>query len=84
MQTVANHTEVIILQHPKEATHAKNTVRLLSLALKTFTLYTGKSGADFTALRKQLSESTKRTAVLYPSPESIELPVLQGKDDQRI
>ena len=74
VQSVANHTEVIILQHPKESVHAKNTVRLLSLSLANITTWVGKTAADFIELQHYLAITPAKTAVIYPSEYSVELP----------
>ncbi|OUX90254.1 MAG: hypothetical protein CBB95_04830 [Alteromonas sp. TMED35] len=73
VQPVTNYTEVIILQHPKESLHAKNTVRLLSLTLSNITVLTGKLAVDFTELDQYLAVDPKPTAVFYPAEQSTEL-----------
>ena len=73
VQPVTNYTEVIILQHPKESLHAKNTVRLLSLALSNITVVTGKLAGDFTELEQYLAANPAPTAVFYPADHSTEL-----------
>ena len=70
---IANYTEVIIMQHPKESLHAKNTVRLLSLALSNITVVTGKLAGDFTELEQYLAANPAPTAVFYPAEHSTEL-----------
>lgn len=71
--SVFNTIEVIVLQHPKEVGHAKNTVRLLQLSLQRMQCYPGKSAEDFITLTEQLKLSKDTTAVLYPVPEAAEL-----------
>lgn len=73
IKPVHNQTEVVVLQHSKEAVHAKNTVKLLQLSLQNIHCYTGKVAEDFKSLREALSECDDATVVLYPSPESTEL-----------
>lgn len=70
---VANYTEVIIMQHPKESVHAKNTVRLLSLSLANVTVLSGKQASDFSELEQYLAANPKPTAVFYPAEQSSEL-----------
>ncbi|WP_181405119.1 tRNA-uridine aminocarboxypropyltransferase [Aestuariibacter sp. GS-14] len=70
---VFNRTRVIVLQHPAETKHAKNTVRLLQLALQNVDCYTGKTAEDFAPLAKQLTTDSATTVVLYPVQEAIEL-----------
>lgn len=74
IDTVHNKTEVIILQHPSEATHAKNTVKLLQLSLANISVFTGKNANDFIELVNYLASKPLNTAVLYPSEHSKELP----------
>lgn len=78
---VFNSIEVIVLQHPKEVGHAKNTVRLLQLSLQHIQCYPGKSAEDFIALQEQLKLSKGTTAVLYPAPEAVELTVTTCESD---
>ena len=68
--SVKNRTEIIILQHPKEACHAKNTVKLLNLSLTNIAIFVGKTAQDFALLRHKLSTTPAATAVFYPSPDS--------------
>ncbi|OFI32902.1 tRNA-uridine aminocarboxypropyltransferase [Alteromonas lipolytica] len=84
VQPVSNLTEVIVLQHPKESLHAKNTVRLLQLALTKISTYVGKSADDFSPLRHKLSTDPKPTAVFYPSPDSSAISAVTSRDTTRI
>ncbi|QDE29731.1 tRNA-uridine aminocarboxypropyltransferase [Shewanella polaris] len=63
-------TEVVVLQHPSEVKHAKNTVRLLALALPQIRIVVGESPADFVDLRRYLEEQTKPVYVVYPNEHS--------------
>ncbi|NVK56950.1 MAG: DTW domain-containing protein [Alteromonadaceae bacterium] len=65
-----NQTEIIILQHPREASHAKNTVRLLAGSLAKIEICVGKSAIDFSSLREYLRSQPLNTVVIYPSPSS--------------
>lgn len=60
VQPVAHATEVLILQHPLEVHHAKNTARLLHLSLARSQLMVGEV-FDPTALA-----SPRFTVLLYP------------------
>ncbi|MDO9158529.1 MAG: DTW domain-containing protein, partial [Burkholderiaceae bacterium] len=46
VRPVAHRTEVLILQHPQEAHHAKNTARLLHLSLSRSHLLVGECWAE--------------------------------------
>ncbi len=48
---------IVILQHPTEAKHAKNTVRLLALGLNNVRALQGETAADFTELTKSVARS---------------------------
>lgn len=80
VKPVNNRIEVIILQHPKESVHAKNTVRLLNLALANITIQVGKTAADFARLAENLARSPVETAVFYPAEQSVELHSRPGND----
>lgn len=61
---VAHATEVLILQHPLEEHHAKNSARLLHLSLSRSRILVGEA-FDEPALRAALQEP-KHTVLLYP------------------
>tara|TARA_Y100000766_G_C18837647_1_gene571300 strand:+ start:444 stop:1025 length:582 start_codon:yes stop_codon:yes gene_type:complete len=84
VQPVTNDTEIIILQHPKESLHAKNTVRLLSLSLANITVLTGKQAADFSQLEQSLAANPATTGVFYPSEKSTELSAVTVTSSARI
>lgn len=85
-------TEVLILQHPLEVSHAKNSARLLHLSLANSQMLTGES-FDESTLRTAMQEP-KYTVLLYPhtaqypapepdtvalqSPSNLRLIVLDG------
>jgi len=58
---------VLILQHPLEARHAKNSARLLHLSLPGSRMVVGEA-SDEAALRALMSEP-KTTVLLYPPTE---------------
>lgn len=61
---------IYILQHPKEAQHAKNTVRLLSLCLEHIEIFIGEHPDDFAALRSQVEQQPQTFQVFYPHQNS--------------
>lgn len=65
---VETRTEVLILQHPMEANHAKNTARLLHLSLPGSRLLIGES-LDEDMLRAMVAPP-KYTMLLYPATDS--------------
>lgn len=64
-------TELVVLQHPSEVTHKKNTVRLLSLVLPQTRVYVGGIAADFTELRQYLATCGKPVYLIYPCESSL-------------
>ncbi len=68
IRPLAHATEVLILQHPLEAKHAKNSAHLLHLSLAHSTLLEGEV-FDAQRLRQALA-APKYTVLLYPASES--------------
>lgn len=65
---VESPVEIVILQHSKEAAHAKNTVKLITLCLSNTKVIVGKSAADFAVIRQQLA--SRQSALIYPTDTS--------------
>jgi DTW domain-containing protein YfiP len=61
---------IIILQHPKEAKHAKNTVKLLTLGLKKITILQGERSEDWTQLAKNVAKTPQNYCLFYPHEQS--------------
>lgn len=72
VQSVATETQLIVLQHPSEVQHSKNTVRLLPLTLATVQVVIGETPEDFQSIRTQLEQATRPVYLLYPSEHSVE------------
>lgn len=73
---VAHQAEVLILQHPLEVDHAKNTGRLLHLSLPRSRMLVGEV-FDEAQLRAALGESPAYTVLLYPpAPQDEAAPAL--------
>lgn len=62
---VAHEAEVLVLQHPLEAGHAKNTARLLHLSLPRSRLLVGEAFEE-AQLRAAMEETPAYTVLLYP------------------
>ncbi|NMH60649.1 DTW domain-containing protein [Alteromonas sp. MYP5] len=62
---------VIVLQHKKESSHAKNTVRLVKLAIPTTQVYVGKAAEDFVSVKDNVLAG--QCGVVYPSAQSTPL-----------
>ncbi|NVJ62054.1 MAG: DTW domain-containing protein [Gammaproteobacteria bacterium] len=55
----------IILQHPTESNHSKNTARLINLVISNSNIYVGETADDFSEVIDKLN--SKRVLLLYPS-----------------
>ncbi|MEE4245847.1 MAG: tRNA-uridine aminocarboxypropyltransferase [Kangiellaceae bacterium] len=73
VERLDNQTLVTLLQHPKEATHAKNTGRLLPLVLNNLIIAVGETPDDFSEVSQR---TTHQRLVLFPNPASEELSAL--------
>ena len=67
--TIANRTDVLILQHVKERFHAFNTARIVKRALKNCSLFVDQT----TKLASKDLPLRERAAVLYPGADSVPL-----------
>ncbi|GGD71665.1 DTW domain-containing protein [Lacimicrobium alkaliphilum] len=67
---IENRTRILILRHPSEEKHAKNTVPLLQLSLKNIGVYSGETPADFLEPRRWCNDNKQDIAVLYPNRKS--------------
>lgn len=63
-------TEVIVMQHPSEVNHAKNTVKLLTLALPQTQVFVGEKTEDFAELISYLASQSKPIYLVYPCETS--------------
>ncbi|GAC17023.1 tRNA-uridine aminocarboxypropyltransferase [Paraglaciecola arctica] len=68
---ITSPLNIIILQHPKEAKHAKNTVKLLTLGLKNISVLQGETPADWEELAKMVTEKPQNYCLFYPHQQSI-------------
>lgn len=64
-------TKIIILQHPSESGHAKNTARLVPLVIPSAEIIIGENPDDFLTFSRQC-ELNNNVAVFYPAPKSVE------------
>ena len=70
---ILSANQVYVLQHPHEAVHAKNSVRLLRRVLPETIVVTGETEADFAQVRHELENSVQPTLLLYPFEHSVSL-----------
>jgi len=87
IRPVAHEAGVLILQHPMEAGHAKNTGRLLQLSLPRSRMLMGETFEE-AGLRAALAETPAYTVLLYPpTPQDDDTPALdleRLKDPPRV
>lgn len=70
LQPLSARQNIIILQHPGEVKHAKNTTRLISLCMPDVTVLRGEGPDRFSELIKQSSNTPDDYALIYPSASS--------------
>ncbi|MGI2135880.1 Uncharacterized conserved protein [Shewanella baltica] len=71
VQPISPMTQLVVLQHPSEVEHKKNSVRVLSLVVAETQVYVGESEADFNGLREHLAACNKPIYLVYPSEQSV-------------
>jgi DTW domain-containing protein YfiP len=65
--------KIIVLQHPAESKHAKNSLRLLPLCLANLHIVIGESPTDFLQIAKACHLAPADFALFYPSDHSKDL-----------
>ena len=73
----AHHTEVLVLQHPQEQRHAKNSVALLRLSLAHCEVVVGERFAPG-VLQALLQRPGRDTRLLYPDASAAPAPNTSG------
>ncbi|MCL1090610.1 DTW domain-containing protein [Shewanella profunda] len=71
IQPIFPSTQLVVLQHPSEVEHKKNSVRVLSLAVPETQIYVGEDENDFSELRNDLAKYDKPIYLVYPSDNSV-------------
>jgi len=71
VSSIKMSTEVVVMQHPSEVNHAKNTVRLMQLVIPQMQVFIGETSEDFIELQAYLAQATKPIYVVYPSDNSV-------------
>lgn len=74
----AHRTEVLVLQHPQERRHPKNSVALLRLSLAHCEVVVGERFAP-EALQALLKRPGRETCLLYPDVPAAAAPSLPGE-----
>jgi DTW domain-containing protein YfiP len=70
---ITSPLNIIILQHPKETKHAKNTVKLLTLGLKNITILKGERPEDWAELAQKVAKQPQSYCLFYPHEQSSSL-----------
>ena len=71
VKPITTPLNIIILQHPKEAKHAKNTVKLLALGLKNITVLHGETHHDWNKFAQMVTNQPQSYSLFYPHDQSI-------------
>lgn len=71
VQPIKPRTQLLVLQHPSEVEHKKNSVRVLSLVMPDTQVFVGEAETDFALLRAQLSRCQRPIYLVYPSEQSV-------------
>lgn len=70
IKVINSPVKIVILQHPKEANHAKNTVKLLQLGLTNLEIIQGENASDFKVFANTVSACPEKYVLCYPHSES--------------
>ncbi|ABG42791.1 DTW domain containing protein [Paraglaciecola sp. T6c] len=76
---VISSQRIIILQHPSEAQHAKNSAKLVKLCIPESEIWLGESAEDFSHLQRGIKTRGGKVAVVYPNDDSVALESLTKK-----
>jgi len=74
---------IIILQHPKEAKHAKNTVKLLTLGLKKITVLQGEGPEHWTELAEKVTKQPQNFSLIYPHQQSLPIESISSLEQKQ-
>lgn len=82
IRTTKTTLDVVIIQHPKEALHAKNTAKLVALSIPSATIINAEDTHAMRALSHQCS--TQQTLLVYPSDTSLPIELITEKEKQSL
>ncbi|MBV7316662.1 tRNA-uridine aminocarboxypropyltransferase [Shewanella sp. NIFS-20-20] len=68
---IASRIQLVVLQHPAEADHAKNSVRLLSKVVPSCQVFVGETAQEFASARQYLQQQAGPVLLVYPSENSL-------------
>lgn len=74
--------DVIIIQHPREASHAKNTARLVTMSIPSASIVLSNDDDAINTLAQTCCD--KATGLIYPSESSVALEDLSKEQKQQL
>lgn len=78
---LALNAQLVVMQHPSEVEHAKNSVRVLKLVVPETKVVVGESAEDFAELRAELEKSQRPVYLIYPNENSEAVEDVQPNKD---
>jgi DTW domain-containing protein YfiP len=66
LQKIDNKTQIIILQHPSESSHALNTARLMTKSFLKIKLFIGEDFSDHEELNELIKTNKESIALIFP------------------
>lgn len=68
--SVHSAQKIIILQHPSEVNHAKNSAKLIQLCVPNSEIWVGENPEDFSRLISWISAQQESACLVYPNDNS--------------
>lgn len=81
VKVIDSPVKIVILQHPKEANHAKNTVKLLQLGLTNLEIIQGEDASDFKVFANTVAGCPEKYVLCYPHAKSKAIESLKLETD---
>lgn len=78
LQKIDNKTQIIILQHPSESSHALNTARLMTKSFLNIKLFIGEDFSDHEELNELIKTHKESIALIFPKVGSSALTSKMG------
>ncbi len=70
IKKIQSSLKLVILQHPDEVSHAKNTARLVKLSIEDTQIIVGESAEDFAEFRRNCDTRPKDYLIIFPNQHS--------------
>lgn len=79
IENIESPRSIILLVHPKEVNHPKNTGRLVQLCIENTAIHIGETSSDFENLQSKITADPSAYCLVYPSDNSRPLePAIRG------